>query len=204
MIKSVSFDVWGTLVKKNPEFSIHQEKLVKEFVFIDDWKGVKEKAKIIIKENELKGIHTDRVFVYKNLLPSLSIKQIENFIDYSNELFLKYPPIVPQSSRDLVSYFKEQDVRCYVSSNTALVYGDVISKIIYNEFGIIKSNCKFSDGVGVCKPSEEMFQFPIKPLFHIGDNIITDGASEKFGVKYLHYSIKDNTNLNKFFENAKV
>lgn len=193
--KAISFDVWGTLVKSNPQFKLEQYKLVKEYKDIswEDW----TMKKIIVKTEaddmvERLGVHLDRMELYGKLLTDLSGKDKKDFINYSNELFLKFPPILREPDCDLISILKERDYRIYISSNTVLIYGDVLGKIIYDNFGIIKKNCNFSDQLGVSKPDGKMFQFPIKPDWHIGDNIITDGTSEKFGIKHYHINEKQN------------
>ena len=46
--------------------------------------------------------------------------------------------------------------------------------------------CNFSDIVGVSKPNGKMFTFKTNPKIHIGDNPITDGACEKYGIKFIN------------------
>lgn len=202
MTKSISLDVWGTLLKSNPEYSVQQEKLVKEFFDVENWREKKKIIKIMIKKDEEMGIQSNRLEKYRQILPNISVRDLRSFIKYSDELFLKYPPILKEPDTDIVSILKEKGYKCYISSNTTLIYGDVMSKVIFDNFGIIHQNCKFSDEVGVTKPRPEMFSFSIKPTYHIGDNLITDGASERFGIK--HYHINDKQNFKTFLENEGI
>ena len=204
-MKAVSFDFWGTLMISNPEFKKAQSKLVQEFTNLDEarWSETKNLAKKRLDELvEKTGIHPPRDNSYLMILQNLSLKERESFIKYSDELFLKYPPLKREPETDIVSILREKDYRVYISSNTVLIYGDVLSKVIFDNFGIIKKNCNFSDEVGVSKPRKEMFDFKIRPDFHIGDNLITDGASESFGID--HYHINKQQNFKTFLQNGNI
>lgn len=204
-MKSISFDFWGTLMVSNPEFKKAQTKLVQEFTSLSEsrWFESKELAKKRLDQLvEKTGIHPPRNNTYMAILQNLSLKERESFIKYSDELFLKHPPILREPETDIVSILRENDYRVYISSNTVLIYGNVLSKVIFDNFGIIAKNCNFSDEVGVSKPRKEMFNFEIKPSFHIGDNIITDGASNLFGIE--HYHINKQQNFKTFLGYAKI
>lgn len=201
-MKAVSFDLWGTLVKSNSDFSFHQEALVREFTEIENWKDSKRELKTLIAQNEIRGIHTPRENVYKSFFKDFSLKELEDFINYSNELFLKYPPLTREPETDIISILRDRGIRCYISSNSTLIYGDVLSKLVYEKFGIIRKNCRFSDEVKATKPDAKMFEFPIKPDFHIGDNAITDGASVNFGIE--HYHINEKQNFKTFLDYARI
>lgn len=200
-MKAVSFDLWGTLIVSNPEFKVKQGELVKEFTGKDckTFTENKNKAKKEIDNLvESQGIHPDRSRYYKTLLPQLSWREIDEFIQYSDRLFLEYRPQKREPETDIVQILRDKDIKSYISSNTVFIYGNVLKEVIYDYFKIIKTNCKFSDELGYSKPDKCMFDFPIKPLFHIGDNIITDGASEKYGIK--HYHINDKQNFKTFLK----
>jgi hypothetical protein len=47
-----------------------------------------------------------------------------------------------------------------------------------------------------------MFKFPIKPTWHLGDNIVTDGASRSSGINFYH--IKEGQTVKNFLEYARV
>lgn len=192
MEQAISFDIWNTLLTSNPEFKSQQIKLAKEFGIID-FAAKKETAKKTIDNIvEESGIHPDRIYYYKNLFPQLSYKQVEEFIEYSNHLFLLYPPNLKCSGTKATIKQLKENYRVYISSNTVFIYGDTLGKVIYDYFGIIKSNCNFSDEIGVSKPHGKMFEFKTKPIYHVGDNLITDGAAEKFGIKHYHFNDKQN------------
>ena len=206
-MKAVSFDFWGTLMVSNPDFKKAQANLAKEFFNIDEQEfhnsknNIKKQVDYLV---ESAGLQLERVILYRKLIPNLNIKDCENFIRYSDELFLKHPPILREPETDIISILKEKGYRVYISSNTVFIYGKTLSKVIFDNFGIIHKNCKFSDETQglVSKPSREMFDFEIKPDWHIGDNLITDGASEEFGIK--HYHINNKQNFKTFLENENI
>lgn len=203
--RSCCFDVWGTLLISNPEFKKAQAKLVQEFTSIkkEEWFKAKNFLKKQLDELvEKTGIHPPRESSYLEILPSLSIREREDFIRYSNELFLKYPPLLREPETDVVSILKEKDYKVYISSNTVLIYGDILSKVIFDKFGIIRKNCNFSDELGVSKPDGRMFNFEIKPTWHLGDNVLTDGASENHGIK--HYHINNQQTFKTFLQDANI
>lgn len=191
-MKTISYDVWGTLLKSNPDFKMHQSDLAHQFSGInpEDFLVMKD---VIKKEFdtivEQTGIQPDRVEAYRRIFPDLSIKEINSFIYYSDKLFLAYPPELIPDSRQLMWDYLQEGFTPVISSNTVFIHGDVLGKIIWEEFHIPMCQCNFSDILGVSKPNEKMFNFKIKPTMHVGDNPITDGACEKFGIKFIN--IKD-------------
>lgn len=200
-MKSISFDFWATLMVSNPNFKKAQEKLYKEFtgnnpqIFSDRRRGIKNELDALV---EATGVQPKSEEYFKRLLPELTIKEIKDFNVYSSELFLKNPPILREPEIDIIEELRKLDYRVYLSSNTIFISGDTLAKVVYDNFGLVKKNCKFSDIVGVSKPDGKMFKFDVKPTWHVGDNLITDGASEKFRIK--HYHINKEQNFKTFLE----
>lgn len=204
MKKAISIDLWGTLIVSSPLYKAKQSELAKEFLPTPiDWYDEKNNMKLALdNEVELTGCQPNRVDNYRKLLGNCSIKKADDFIQYSNELFLQYPPLIKDRETDIVNVLRSKDIRVYISSNTVFVYGDVLAKIVYQNFGIIKANCNFSDEIGVSKPNGKMFDFEIKPTYHLGDNLVTDGAANTFGIE--HYLIKGNQNFKTFLDYANI
>lgn len=187
-MKAVSLDFWGTLCVSNPEFRTNQFKLLNELdssITFEYWNSQKIFYKKIADiEAETNGKQLDRFELNKLIFPLWDTRKLKEFIFLSDELFVKYPPFdnLPLSFIETV---KILGYTLYISSNTVFTSGDALSKVIFNKFSIPKNNCKFSDEVGRAKIDKSMFDFEIKPKFHIGDNPKTDGASELYGIKFL-------------------
>lgn len=200
-MKAISFDFWATLMVSNPDFKKAQEKLYTEFTG-NDSKIFSSRRRVIKNELdslvELTGVQPNSDSYFWQLLPELTLNERRDFNHYSAELFLKHPPRLREPETNIVEELRRLGYRVYISSNTIFIGGDTLAKVVYENFGIIYKNCNFSDIVGVSKPSGRMFEFEVKPDFHIGDNLITDGASEKFGIK--HYHINQEQNFKTFLE----
>lgn len=203
--KAISFDFWGTLCVSNPAFKERQSELAHEFTGVDKKEWLAHKARLkkeIDNFVETTGSHPERKHYYKLLMPGLSCNGVDDFIKYSDRLFINFPPKLREPKTKIIEILRDQGVKSYISSNTVFIYGDVLKEFIYSNFGIIKMNCKFSDEVGCSKPAKEMFNFPIKPIWHIGDNLITDGACENYGIK--HYHINQEQTFQTFLTNENI
>ena len=135
-------------------------------------------------EAETRGGQLDRLNLNKLIFPKWDASDIEKFMLLSDELFVEYPPFnhLPPS---FINTAIQAGYTIYISSNTVFTSGAALSRVIYDRFVIPKSNCKFSDEIGKAKIDASMFDFEIKPTFHIGDNPKTDGASELYGIEFL-------------------
>lgn len=182
----ISYDFWGTLCKSNPDFKNAQNELAKKLFNFDSIKFQTRKG--VIKEAvdeavEKYGFHFNRKKIYMDIFQTTSLSTIEEFIKKSDKLFLEFPPI------QLIEMVP--NISGVVSSNTVLIYGDIMYKVIRKYFEPVV--CNFSDELGLSKPRKEMFRFKVGEVFaHVGDNPKTDGACEKEGIKFVHISEYNN------------
>jgi FMN phosphatase YigB (HAD superfamily) len=186
----ISFDLWGTLIISNPEFKLNQKKLLLEINSKMD--PIKWELDLKIIKNEFNfqvehyGIHFDRKNIYERSLKEFSEKELADFITKSDELFLRFPPKVRDNSIDMINQLRSKGIKCYISSNTVLIYSNVLETIVYDYFKISAEDCNFSDAIGVSKPDAKMFNYKNKPAYHIGDNHVTDGACVNSGIEFYH------------------
>lgn len=190
MTKIISLDFWDTLGRSNSTFKSEQFKIARQYEptltfseFLTRFKSTKEFTNNTV---EATGFHPHRNELYRHMFPSWSQMIMQEFINYSDMLFLQYPPSRVEKMFEYVKDWKDKGYLLYVSSNTIFIHGEVLSKVIFDLYGIVKSNCKFSDEVGFSKPHPEMFNFSNRPDIHIGDNIKTDGACTEFGIEFLN------------------
>ncbi|MEI6746398.1 MAG: hypothetical protein WCL34_10580 [Methylococcaceae bacterium] len=187
-MKAISLDFWGTLCVSNPAFRENQFKLLSQFdesITLEYWLSQKTYYKKLADfEAETRGGQLDRLNLNKLIFPKWDASDIEKFMLLSDELFVEYPPFnhLPPS---FINTAIQAGYTIYISSNTVFTSGAALSRVIYDRFVIPKSNCKFSDEIGKAKIDASMFDFEIKPTFHIGDNPKTDGASELYGIEFL-------------------
>jgi putative hydrolase of the HAD superfamily len=205
--KHISFDLWLTLIRSNPEFKIKRDLLFKDFFEINN--PIEEVSTTIRKYdlltntiNEKAGKNFDTFEIYLLILDALSIdintiaiEQLSVFYFLAEELFFKYKPLllneeIPALLQDL----KQEGKTINILSNTAFIKGSSLREILryYDLFDCFSFQI-YSDEVGYSKPNQEIYQLTfneiekIKPLskheiIHVGDNIISDyNGAKKFG-----------------------
>lgn len=190
MNKVVSFDFWNTLYTSNPKFQNKQYDLCVQYVpqlTRAEWD--KRRSQIKRKVDELAENEGKVIFrkeIYKELLPEMPRNQLDEFMDKSDSLFISFPPI-PTILHSLVLELKSEGYRVKLSSNTVFISGDILAGIVDDDLSIQKSDCNFSDLLGCSKPDRRMFRFEMHPDFHVGDNLITDGACVNSGITFIHF-----------------
>ncbi|MFH7012747.1 HAD family hydrolase [Flavobacterium sp. FlaQc-52] len=201
----LSFDLWLTLIKSNPEFKQRRNLLFKDFFEINH--GI-EKVNEVVRYydvlcntiNEKTGLNLDTYEIYYLILSALDVHMDQNgtdrlsqFYDHTEELFLEFKPVLIYP--EIQKMFKDvtdQGKTINILSNTAFIKGRTLRKVLqhyelseYFKFEI------YSDEVGFSKPNQEIFQLVLdeietykkiekKDVLHIGDNPIADynGALE--------------------------
>ena len=209
--KHISFDLWLTLIKSNPEFKKKRNLLFKDYFEID---CSIEKVTEVVRYydvlcnniNEKTGLNIDTFEIYYLILNALNVNidkiridKLSQFYIETEELFMKYKPdlIFPKINL-LFKEIVEKEKTISVLSNTAFIKGITLRKIICNyeleDYFLFQI---YSDETGFSKPNKEIFQVVfnkienLKPIekrevLHIGDNKIADynGAIE-FGFDAL-------------------
>jgi putative hydrolase of the HAD superfamily len=209
--KHLSFDLWLTLIKSNPEFKNKRNLLFKNFFEVD---STIEKVTEVVRYydvlcnnmNEKTGSNIDTFGIYYLILNALNVKisdvEIEKLIAFYKEtelLFMKFKPdLIYPKIQLLFKEIIEQDKSISILSNTGFIKGVTLRKLMaYYELENYFSFQIFSDETGFSKPNKEMFQLVYneikknksiekKEVLHIGDNTIADynGAIE-FGFDAL-------------------
>lgn len=195
MIKHVSFDVWNTLIKANPEFSLHRTKAIALMLNLDteyvkqtytQVKGVVDK----LAEIEGRAFTTPEVYrlLFRALGISVSFRLEKELREHVNELFLRYPPIIEDSVRSCLAELNQRGITMSLSSNSNFISGDVMLPFLLQQFEYAFNGSVFSDLCGASKPAPEFFDHvidyvthqhvgqDIKPwnILHVGDNVVCD------------------------------
>lgn len=209
--KHLSFDLWLTLIKSNPEFKSKRNLLFKEYFDIDcSLERVAEVIRyydvLINYTNEKTGLNVDTFEIYFLILNALNVKiddiEIDRLIHFYKEtelLFMEFKPnlIYPQIHL-LLKEIVEQDKTLNILSNTGFIKGDTLRKLI-NHFELEQyfSFQLYSDETGFSKPNAKMFELVFDQIrkdkivnklevLHIGDNKIADyNGAIKFGFNAL-------------------
>lgn len=197
--KHLSFDLWLTLIKSNPEFKSKRNLLFKEYFNIDcSLEKVTEVVRyydvLINNTNEKTGLNLETYEIYFLILNALNVKieevEIEKLDDFYKEtelLFMQFKPnlIYPQI-HILFEEILNQNKSINILSNTGFIKGNTLRKLLnHYELEQYFSFQIYSDETGFSKPNVKMFELVYKQIrekkivnklevLHIGDNKVAD------------------------------
>lgn len=207
-IKTISFDLWGTLIKSNPEFKKYRNKLFAKYSKLTS-ETIQNKIDIIkadIDDNvERYGLSYKALNVFDIIRKECNINiTIDKMEIYSGSLFKEHCPLlinecIPEMLKKL-----SQKYRLIVASNTVLMDGEHLS-IALEKLNIIKyfSDFSYSSDIGYSKPHMEFFKdvhmngkCMREQILHVGDNEITDYyGARNYGMNTVRitdqFTIKD-------------
>ena len=195
----LSFDLWLTLIRSNPEFKKKRNLLFKDFFEIN---SSIERVNEVVRYydvlcnsiNEKTGLNLNTYEIYYLILNALEVdlnvngtERLGEFYNETEVLFLNYKPelIFP----DIKLQFEKiaaEGKSINILSNTGFINGKTLRKILsFYELEDFISFHIYSDEVGYSKPNNEIFQLVFdqvnktketqkKEILHIGDNSIAD------------------------------
>ena len=216
-INQISFDVWLTLLKSNPEFKLRKVELLKEkynpeglsFAEINDIM-----RNVDVQSTRVAEI-TERNFDPKSMIAMILIRMnnskvvkpvIDKIHDEFQQLYLENLPFLyDENTKPVLEELNDLGLSLNVASNTGFIVGESVREALtqlgiykYFDFGI------FSDECGFAKPSSNFFskvqstgEYYTENILHVGDNEYADGfGAESFGIRSMiinsnNKSIKD-------------
>lgn len=207
----ISFDLWLTLIKSNPEFKKKRNLLFKEFFEIE---SSNEKVSEVMRHydvlcnsiNEKTGLNIDTFEIYYLILNALNVSineigsdKLSQFYHESDLLFMNFKPeLIYPNIQQLFTEIVEQEKTISILSNTAFIKGDTLRKLMsHYELENFFSFQIYSDETGFSKPNTKIFQLAYNEILkiksikrnevlHIGDNEIADfDGAIKFGFNSL-------------------
>ncbi len=220
-IKAISFDMWGTLLKSNPQYKIERAKIIQNLrpeYTLEYIESVFNDVKKDIDFNVEKfGLSFNSLDVYQtvcNILDiDISCMTLQNLCENT---FLQNMPTLYEDTNDILQLLYELDYELILASNTMFIQSNILRKVLQN-LGIEHYFDKllFSDELNVSKPNVLFYQQVHmeaqnikKNIMHVGDNLITDiiGAKD-YGFNYyqVHSNNTENktlTDLYKYLKNA--
>lgn len=185
-IKAISFDLWGTLIKSNPEYKEKRLDLIQQYTTMSRYEiqynidTIKKNIDVLVEKF---GFHYNAEDIYFSIMNKCNINTTEvNLKELCEDLFLKYPPVLIDN--DLPELLKElaKNYTLVISSNTVLINGFYLERTLYG-LGIIYSfnHAFFSNEIGHSKPNPLFFKdvhsklgLLTNEIVHIGDNQKTD------------------------------
>ena len=200
MVKAISFDLWQTLIRGNPQFKKEKCELIRNFFNLhktdpEILESFVRADKLLDKIQEKFLIQPEYITSWAIVLTELGIEQtniekVRKFLQAYNRLFLEFPPVLFDDVEWLFEkLLKYRHLELYILSNTILVQSRALEKFIkttpLREIKAFYSDTHFP------KPDCRAFEiFENKPVIHVGDNIFADGNCQNFGVEY--YQVRTN------------
>jgi putative hydrolase of the HAD superfamily len=222
-IQHISFDLWLTLIKSNPEFKpLRNQLFARHFDIQRDPEDVAMAIRhfdlLFNNMNERTGrnVHYSEIlYVILDYLGTpidkISANDMEAYYQQMETLFFAFPPVlIDANTKHILQIVRDKGITLNILSNTGFILGNTLRKLL-NHLDMEPYFCFqiYSDEMGHSKPSEivygRVFQElqSIKTLskqavLHIGDNQIADvqGAAN-FGFQSLLIDSKNT--LSKIF-----
>jgi putative hydrolase of the HAD superfamily len=195
----ISFDLWLTLIKSNPEFKKKRNLLFKNFFEVD---CTIDKVNEVVRYydvlcnniNEKTGLNIDTYEIYYLILSALEVdinkfetSKLSQFYEETDSLFMNYKPeLIFPDTKKLFQEITNEDKTINILSNTAFIKGRTLKKLLaYYELTDFFKFQIYSDEVGFSKPNNEIFQLVFdeintfkstekKQILHVGDNSVAD------------------------------
>lgn len=207
--KILTFDVWNTLIKANPEFSRLRTQMIADTYDIpfemakEAYTSVKffldtsaEVARIGMATHQCWDLLDSTVqrLRRKNEMEYVSSPNPKALMFASEEMFRAHQPIFTQDTKDLLARLKDRGCSLGIISNTNFIRGEVLFETLFKDLGVF-DYALFSDSFGVPKPHGKIFNtmsshfqdeetFTWKPMVHVGDNLICDYAASMFSYAF--------------------
>lgn len=211
--KHISFDLWLTLIKSNPNYKLKRNLLFKDFFEIEyNIEIVSQKVRYYdvvcnsINERTGKNIDTDEIYllILSSLgydINKLNRKMLEEFYKESEKIFFENEPVfINSNTHKIFNDLKNEGITMNVLSNTGFIKGKTLRLFLdknnlggFFDFQIYSDECNYS------KPNVEIFnlvydKIKIKKetlksqVLHIGDNLIADcDGAKSYGFSTLHF-----------------
>ena len=222
MIRFISFDLWLTLIKSNPDFKKKRAELIADkfnpggLTLSSVFDIIQNIDRACDKMNERTGEKVATEFMYHKILERLgfnSDKSQDLLLEIKlnvNKLFLEYKPLMLNDNiYTMLIQLKREGYLLNISSNTGFIEGACLMKLFevididsFFDFAV------FSDEINASKPSPVFYEYVFNNIngkknevIHIGDNYLADyrGAME-FGFNAL--LIRDKEYSVELIENA--
>jgi FMN phosphatase YigB (HAD superfamily) len=201
-LKVISLDVWNTLIRANPEFSIQRNKYLAEELSLpidtinSVYREVKDTGDNMAEKN---GECISSMAIYKRFLLLLGRKYYSwlKLRRGLENVFAKYPPCVFPETIAALQRLQGQGIALSIASNTNFIRGEVLYNTVLNTWGIDWKFRVFSDQLLQAKPHPRFWNIVVKramtyvgakpwEILHIGDNKVCDGACSVANIKFQH------------------
>ncbi|UUC44708.1 HAD family hydrolase [Flavobacterium cerinum] len=198
--KHISFDLWLTIIRSNPQFKNKRNELFRDYFKID--KPMEELTAVIRNMdlltntiNEKVGKNLDTYEIYLLILGNLTDgkierytkKDLDGFYKETEELLFAYKPLlIHDTIPQVLETLHAKGIGMNILSNTAFIKGSSLRKILeHYEISRYFSFQLYSDEIGYSKPNQQLYQYAYdmilqtndikkSEIIHVGDNVVSD------------------------------
>lgn len=193
MLRLVSFDIWGTLFKSNPEYRQLQRELIHEAIGYPSELSelrllVREVYAELDREIEWSGLHFGMYgrisrLVQRAGLPMPSADTLVALKYELSKVHLAHPPLLTEPQiPEIFAGLQHSGIEVAVISNTNMTDGVIVHEALaHHGLAQYLDYELYSDELGFCKPDPRIFgelvqRSGIMPgsITHIGDNPVAD------------------------------
>lgn len=196
----IAFDLWGTLIRANPEFRTRRVDLFQKHfpdepvyeIYSDAMDTVKKQLNNIIEPTGwMPNAKLIRTFIAASL--NTDEDSVYRFMQDYQRLAILYPPTFIDPDTPKILNWLAKDHGLYIISNTMFIEGDTLTEILKQK-GV--DNCfkgyAFSDNQKISKPNPAIFSYDLD--YMVGDNTQTDGGfALAKNTKFIHINSNDKT-----------
>lgn len=206
----ISFDLWGTLIKANPNFKIAKNKLIRKYTAGDlseskfDEEMIDPIIKQIKKRNdhliEKYGTQPDIMHLFAELanqfeIPACNLAKFYN--EYQDAFGQNLPLWWDEDTERVIRMLHEDGHKLLVSSNTLFTATEGMMRLLAEKglysmsMPCLIDDYKFSCEFGFSKPHMNMFF--LHADLHVGDNVNTDGGCINHKIKFFQINSNGKT-----------
>ncbi len=193
MVRIVSFDVWGTLLRTNPTYRSLQRELIRDVI---GYSGEMTELRRLMRTAYAELDHVTEQFgtqfgmrerlerVAEKVKLPLPPGDVLNDLKFELvELQMKNMPyMTEQGLPELFAIFKEQGKQLAVISNTNMTDGSIVHEALaHHGLAQFLDFELYSDQLGFAKPDARIFESLVERsgvsatlITHVGDNLLTD------------------------------
>lgn len=199
MISHISFDLWLTLIKSNPQAKIAKYYYLQKYLNhkYKDYYSI-EKIENSFKQvdlastyaSEVTGKHIDFETMLLHILSNLNVpvqdfdkQELDRLQGAFDAIFLTHPPVLfDKNTLNVLEDLTEAGYSINILSNTGFIEGRVL-EVVLDLLNIKQffKNRLYSDVFGIAKPNskffnkvEELYGIDKKFMLHVGDNLNAD------------------------------
>lgn len=203
----ISFDVHDTLIRSNPSWKDVRATLVQQYSDFEDinleWPYINAVFKKIKEQNDpiiaRYGTQPDNHHLFAQVCSAFNISDMSGFRVKYVELWQKNTSLIfSDHTLMTLEQLRLEGHELFICSNTLMVPGRYLKETLH-QLGIapLITGFKFSDEVQWSKPYKLMFYDNCS--FHVGDNHVTDGACQQYGIEFFQINSNEKTILD-FYE----